>query len=157
MKKHKKKYLVALVVMLLSAGTVGARAVFANGDVIWGGESNTQSISDSLDKLSLNIKQKKDSISSLNSSLETVKRDLETSNGSVQTYKNSVSGYESQLSNLKAQLASKDNELGFNLYLGGKVGVQARPLNLFISPSQVKLTFKTIVDLFKNIQYIATL
>ena len=47
-------------------------------------------------------------------------------------------------------LASKDNELGFNLYLGGKVGVQARPLNLFISPNQVKLTFKTIVDLFKK-------
>mgnify|MGYP003618216650 CR=1 FL=1 len=47
-------------------------------------------------------------------------------------------------------LASKDDELGFNLYLGGKVGVQARPLNLFISPNQVKLTFKTIVDLFKK-------
>ena len=47
-------------------------------------------------------------------------------------------------------LASKDDELGFNLYLGGKVGVQARPLNLFIKPEQVKLTFKTIVDLFKK-------
>ncbi|MBU0925129.1 ferredoxin--nitrite reductase, partial [bacterium] len=47
-------------------------------------------------------------------------------------------------------LASKDNELGFNLYLGGKVGVQARPLNLFIKTSQVKTIFKTIVDLFKK-------
>lgn len=47
-------------------------------------------------------------------------------------------------------LASKDNELGFNLYLGGKVGVQARPLNLFIKTSQVKTIFKTIIDLFKK-------
>ena len=47
-------------------------------------------------------------------------------------------------------LASKDNELGFNLYLGGKVGVQARPLNIFIKKEQVKQTFKTIVDLFKK-------
>jgi ferredoxin-nitrite reductase len=47
-------------------------------------------------------------------------------------------------------LASKDEELGFNLYLGGKVGVQARALNLFIKPSQVKTVFKTIVDLFKE-------
>lgn len=47
-------------------------------------------------------------------------------------------------------LASKDEELGFNLYLGGKVGVQARPVNLFVKPQQVKLVFKTIVDLFKK-------
>lgn len=47
-------------------------------------------------------------------------------------------------------LASKNEELGFNLYLGGKVGVQARPLNLFIKPEQVKTVFKTIVDLFKK-------
>ncbi len=47
-------------------------------------------------------------------------------------------------------LASKDEELGFNLYLGGKVGVQARALNLFIKPNQIKNVFKTIVDLFKK-------
>lgn len=47
-------------------------------------------------------------------------------------------------------LASKDDELGFNLYLGGKVGVQARAVNLFIKPEQVKTTFKTIIDLFKE-------
>ena len=47
-------------------------------------------------------------------------------------------------------LAKKDEELGFNLYLGGKVGVQARPINIFVKPSEVKQTFKTIVDLFKK-------
>ena len=47
-------------------------------------------------------------------------------------------------------LASKDTQLGFNLYLGGKVGIQARASNLFIKPEQVKTVFKTIVDLFKK-------
>ena len=47
-------------------------------------------------------------------------------------------------------LASKDEELGFNLYLGGKVGVQSRPINLFVKPQEVKVVFKTIVDLFKK-------
>ena len=47
-------------------------------------------------------------------------------------------------------LASRDNQLGFNLYLGGKVDVQAKPTNLFIKPEEVKIVFKTIVDLFKK-------
>lgn len=47
-------------------------------------------------------------------------------------------------------LATKDEQLGFNLYLGGKVGVQARATNLFIKPEEVKIVFKTIVDLFKK-------
>ena len=45
-------------------------------------------------------------------------------------------------------LASKDGELGFNLYLGGKVGVQARPIDIFVKPNQVKELFKSILDLF---------
>lgn len=47
-------------------------------------------------------------------------------------------------------LAKKDDVFGFNLYLGGKVGIQAKDLNLFIKPEQVKIVFKTIVDLFKK-------
>ena len=47
-------------------------------------------------------------------------------------------------------LASKDDELGFNLYLGGKVGVQARPLNLFVKPSQVKEVFSAVISLYKT-------
>ena len=62
MKKHKKKYLVALVVMLLSAGTVGARAVFANGDIIWGGESDIASINTSLDTLATRVQDKNKTI-----------------------------------------------------------------------------------------------
>ena len=47
-------------------------------------------------------------------------------------------------------LASKNGEYGFNLYLGGKVGVQARPLNLFVKPNQVKDVFETVIKLFKS-------
>jgi ferredoxin-nitrite reductase len=47
-------------------------------------------------------------------------------------------------------LAKKNNEIGFNLYLGGKVGVQARPLDLFIKKEQVKKVFEAIISLFKS-------
>jgi ferredoxin-nitrite reductase len=47
-------------------------------------------------------------------------------------------------------LASKDDTLGFNLYLGGKVGVQAKSTGLFLTKEQVVPTFKTIVQLFKK-------
>lgn len=47
-------------------------------------------------------------------------------------------------------LASKDGEIGFNLYLGGKVGVQARDLNLFVKPSQVKEVFASVISLYKE-------
>jgi len=46
-------------------------------------------------------------------------------------------------------LAKKDKEIGFNLYLGGKVGVQARALNLFVKEEQVKKVFETVIKLFK--------
>lgn len=47
-------------------------------------------------------------------------------------------------------LAKKDNILGFNLYLGGKVGVQARPTNIFVKPNEVKTVFTSLLDLFKT-------
>lgn len=48
-------------------------------------------------------------------------------------------------------LAQKDEELGFNLYLGGKVGVQARPTNIFVKEDQVSKVFETLMGIF--IQY----
>lgn len=47
-------------------------------------------------------------------------------------------------------LAKKNEEIGFNLYLGGKVGVQARPTNIFVKPNEVKTIFATLLDLFKT-------
>ena len=47
-------------------------------------------------------------------------------------------------------LAKKDGVIGFNLYLGGKVGVQARDLNLFVKQSQVKEVFAAVISLYKN-------
>jgi ferredoxin-nitrite reductase len=47
-------------------------------------------------------------------------------------------------------LAKKGNGFGFNLYLGGKVGIQAKDLNLFIKPEDIKIVFTTIVDIFKE-------
>lgn len=47
-------------------------------------------------------------------------------------------------------LASKNGEIGFNLYLGGKVGVQARDLNLFVKPEQVKEVFAAVISLYKD-------
>jgi len=47
-------------------------------------------------------------------------------------------------------LAQKDDEVGFNLYLGGRVGVQARDTGLFISQDQVVSVFKAVIELFKR-------
>jgi len=47
-------------------------------------------------------------------------------------------------------VAKKDNALGFNLYLGGKVGVQAKDSGLFVALDEVIVTFKAVVDLFKQ-------
>jgi ferredoxin-nitrite reductase len=47
-------------------------------------------------------------------------------------------------------VASKNNEIGFNLYLGGKVGVQAKDTGLFIKKDQVISVFKAVTDLFKT-------
>lgn len=45
-------------------------------------------------------------------------------------------------------IAKKDNEIGFNLYLGGKVGVQAQCANLFVNKEEVVTLFESIVALY---------
>ncbi|MBU0720196.1 ferredoxin--nitrite reductase [bacterium] len=46
--------------------------------------------------------------------------------------------------------AFKDNAIGFNLYLGGKVGIQAEDSGLFIAQNEVVQTFKAIINLFRE-------
>lgn len=47
-------------------------------------------------------------------------------------------------------VAEKDNEVGFNLYLGGKVGVQAQDTGLFVKQNEVKTVFNAVIHLFKK-------
>ncbi|MFT7004452.1 MAG: ferredoxin-nitrite reductase [Sulfurimonas sp.] len=47
-------------------------------------------------------------------------------------------------------LAKKDNLLGFNLYLGGRVGMQAKDSGLFIKKEEVAIAFKATIELFKK-------
>lgn len=47
-------------------------------------------------------------------------------------------------------VASLNGKIGFNLYLGGRVGVQARDSGLFVKKEDVLETFKVIVELFKK-------
>lgn len=47
-------------------------------------------------------------------------------------------------------LAHKDGELGFNLYLGGRVGIQASNSGIFVKPADVKELFLSIISLFKE-------
>lgn len=47
-------------------------------------------------------------------------------------------------------LASKDGEFGFNVYLGGKVGIQATNANIFVTLDTIELFFKTLLDIFKE-------
>lgn len=47
-------------------------------------------------------------------------------------------------------LAKKNNEYGFNLYLGGKVGKSAKCANMFVKKEEVKDVFKAIIELFKE-------
>ena len=46
--------------------------------------------------------------------------------------------------------AKKGDTLGFNLYLGGKVGVQAEDSGLFVKPQEVKEVFFSVINLFKE-------
>lgn len=46
-------------------------------------------------------------------------------------------------------LAKKEEMVGFNLYLGGRVGVQAKDTGLFVQVDEVLPTFEAIVNLFK--------
>ncbi len=47
-------------------------------------------------------------------------------------------------------LASKDGEYGFNVYLGGRVGMQAKDANIFVTKQNIELFFKALLDLFKE-------
>lgn len=47
-------------------------------------------------------------------------------------------------------VASQNGEIGFNLYLGGRVGIQARDSGIFVKKEDVLETFKAIVELFKK-------
>ena len=52
-------YYALLVTAFFIVGGAGLAPVLANSDIPWGGESNTQSMSESIDKLSQNIRDKK--------------------------------------------------------------------------------------------------
>ena len=47
-------------------------------------------------------------------------------------------------------VASKNGTLGFNLYLGGKVGIQAQDTGLFVAYEEVVPTYQAVIDLFKT-------
>jgi len=47
-------------------------------------------------------------------------------------------------------VAKKDSEIGFNLYLGGKVGVQGVDSGLFIATKDVLNVYTAIINLFKE-------
>ncbi len=50
-------------------------------------------------------------------------------------------------------LANKDGNFGFNVYLGARVGVQARDANLFVTPEEVPAFFKALLSVFKTYGY----
>jgi len=50
-------------------------------------------------------------------------------------------------------LANKDGEFGFNIFLGARVGVQARDANLFVSIDEVPLFFKALLSVFRTYGY----
>jgi ferredoxin-nitrite reductase len=50
-------------------------------------------------------------------------------------------------------VAQKEDVLGFNLYLGGKVGVQASDSGIFVTQEQVTKTYLAIISLFKQYGY----
>ncbi|MBU1657700.1 ferredoxin--nitrite reductase [bacterium] len=46
--------------------------------------------------------------------------------------------------------AKRGDEYGFNLYLGGRVGMQAQDSGIFIKPNEVKEVFLAVISLFKE-------
>jgi len=50
-------------------------------------------------------------------------------------------------------LANKNGEFGFNIYLGGKVGVLAKDINLFVTIDEVLALFRALIKLFKEYGY----
>ncbi len=50
-------------------------------------------------------------------------------------------------------LANKDGSFGFNVYLGARVGVQARDADLFVTPEEVPVFFTALLNVFKTYGY----
>ncbi len=50
-------------------------------------------------------------------------------------------------------LAQKDGLFGFNIYLGARVGMQAKDANLFVTAEQVPLFFEALLKLFRRYGY----
>ena len=50
-------------------------------------------------------------------------------------------------------LANKEGRFGFNLFLGGRVGMQALDADIFVEQEEVPELFKAILDLFKEYGY----
>jgi len=50
-------------------------------------------------------------------------------------------------------LANKNGEFGFNIFLGAKVGVQARDINLFVTVEEAPTFLITLLELFKTYGY----
>jgi len=50
-------------------------------------------------------------------------------------------------------LANKDGEFGFNVYLGARVGVQAKDADLFVRPEEVPLFYTALLEVFKRYGY----
>ncbi len=47
-------------------------------------------------------------------------------------------------------LADKDGELGFNVYLGGRVGMLAKHADVFVTPSESVIFFEALIEIFKE-------
>ncbi len=47
-------------------------------------------------------------------------------------------------------LADKDGELGFNVYLGGRVGMLAKNADVFVSPEESVIFFEALTQIFKE-------
>ena len=50
-------------------------------------------------------------------------------------------------------LANKNGEFGFNIYLGARVGVQAKDTNLFVGIEEVPAFFTSLLNVFKTYGY----
>ena len=50
-------------------------------------------------------------------------------------------------------LANRGGEFGFNVYLGARVGVQAKDADLFVTPGEVPVFYKTLLSLFRRYGY----
>ena len=50
-------------------------------------------------------------------------------------------------------LAQKDGIFGFNVYLGARVGVQAKDANCFVTKEEVPIFFKSLLTIFKRYGY----